>query len=214
MLELVELEWERLRCSEFPDLRCDELAPYVEGGVKVSKKVEKDDSWFEWPEWGKELKTYYQRMVRRFLRTQIFDIGLLEDALLDQPIPTSVPTIDVDSLSKKKFHNDHLFASKPLLIKRMSQSWPAFTRWHDEEYLREQAGPQIINCETQPIDLNTYVYFKKEYGWSKKNFTFSEFLTTLHDPNKQFNIYFAEEKVPQNLASDVKEPWIAKDLLV
>ena len=79
-----------------------------------------------------------------------------------------MPTIDARHLDKKQFYRDHLFASKPLLVKNLCKTWPAYNLWRSEKYLRKRAGSQVINCETTPRDVNEYVYYKKEYGWGKK----------------------------------------------
>jgi len=154
---------------------------------------------------------------RWFLRTKVFKMELLEDYMSksDKYVPEKVDEIDVKDLDKKMFTKDYLFASKPLLMKNMAKEWPAFTKWQNETYLREMSGDDPIQCETTPLGKEEFAYFHKDAGsWSKLNFTYGEFLTTIRDPQRKFNIYFAEEDVPGNLHEDITEPWLAKDLLV
>ena len=44
--------------------------------------------------------------------------------------------------------------------------------------------------------------------------TFNKFLTIVRDPNREMNLYFAEENVPEPIRGDICEPWLGRDLLV
>ena len=76
--------------------------------------------------------------IRAYLRDNLFEMDNVEDIMIAQTenffdpidgIPDSVPEVDWQDLTKKKFYKHYLSKSKPVLVKGMAQQWPAYTKW-------------------------------------------------------------------------------------
>jgi len=100
----------------------------------------------------------------------------------------------------------------PVLIEGMAREWPAYELWKNETYLREKAGEEMVACEQTPRHKKEFAYFNKDFG--KARMKFNKFLTVVRDPNRDKNLYFAEENVPSPIRDDIREPWLGKELLI
>ena len=43
--------------------------------------------------------------------------------------------------------------------------------------------------------------------------TYEEFIDKIHDPERKYNYYFAEQNVPESLLADLVQPKLGSDLL-
>lgn len=107
-------------------------------------------------------------------------------------IPIEIEEIDHSRLDTATFYRENVLKSKPLLIKSMVRDWPAFTLWSQSDYIKQKTSKIKIRVERTDRLSNDFAYFKKNDQFSRQVIDYSEFLTSLQDPDRQFNYYFAE----------------------
>lgn len=96
-----------------------------------------------------------------------------------------------------------------MLIKNYATHWPAFKNWQSDDYLRKEAGDDLITVEEIDRNSDEFAYFTKKYG--RKDLTYGEFMDLINDDARLRNYYFAEQDVPVGLVKDIIEPEAAAD---
>lgn len=116
-------------------------------------------------------------------------------------------TVDYQTMPVKDFMIKYIQGSRPCYLPGYATKWPAFSKWQNSSYLVEKAGDQVIYSERAPLTTNNFAYYLKKF--KKIYLTYREFVALIHDPNKQFNYYFAAEETPAPLKEDIVAPHYA-----
>eukprot|EP00357_Protocruzia_adherens_P033846 CAMPEP_0115000034 /NCGR_PEP_ID=MMETSP0216-20121206/16510_1 /TAXON_ID=223996 /ORGANISM="Protocruzia adherens, Strain Boccale" /LENGTH=319 /DNA_ID=CAMNT_0002365041 /DNA_START=89 /DNA_END=1044 /DNA_ORIENTATION=- len=124
---------------------------------------------------------------------------LAEDKFYDDFKEIPVCDLEMDFI---EFQQKHVRNSLPCIFAGATAKWPAFTKWTDE-YLKKTVGEETVTIERTTQD-KVFVHFKKD--WARVPMKFSEFLDNYDNPDREYNYYFAEQKILEQLRDDVIEP--------
>lgn len=110
----------------------------------------------------------------------------------------------VDEISKADFEQRYLKARKPLIIKNMAKSWPAFEKW-SLDYMKEVVGDQIVPLydsskadPSKPINAAAAEMKFEDYIELIKN-TPTDLRIFLFDPIKQAPKLLEDYRAPKDL---------------
>lgn len=110
----------------------------------------------------------------------------------------------VDEISKADFEQRYLKARKPLIIKNMAKSWPAFEKW-SLDYMKEVVGDQTVPLydsskadPSKPINAAAAEMKFKDYIELIKN-TPTDLRIFLFDPIKQAPKLLEDYRAPKDL---------------
>ena len=76
-------------------------------------------------------------------------------------VPTEVKRIQHSEISPQEFYRDYVTKSIPLLIKAMTNDWPAHNLWSQKDYIKQKAGDISIRVERTDRLSRDFAYFKK-----------------------------------------------------
>jgi hypothetical protein len=60
------------------------------------------------------------------------------------PTISEIPKESIENLDSKKFYQNYLSKSKPLLVTDGCKNWKAVEKWGDMDYLKQEFGGQSI----------------------------------------------------------------------
>lgn len=118
----------------------------------------------------------------------------------DIPYVEELETIHVSNLTAKKFYS-HLVQGRPLLIRDLGKSWPAFKLWNDE-YVNAKIGD--LEGDVEMKGDNQFANFKKGYG--RQRMRVGDFLSRYSVKDRTTNYYLAEYDLPKPLWPDITSP--------
>ncbi len=105
-----------------------------------------------------------------------------------------------------------MLKSVPVLISGLVQDEPAIQLWKSTDYIEQKAGHLEVTVEKTDRLNNEFAYFNKD-KFSKEQMLYYNFLTCIHDEERPYNYYFAEQSIPEPLKADISVPKLASDLL-
>lgn len=124
------------------------------------------------------------------------------------PYDDEIPECDYKTMTPKRFFNDHVRKNRPCLFKGYAKLQKAYDLWHNETYLVETAGDEIIYAERQ-LD-NRFAYFTE--GAKRVYMPYKEFLTEFKKEDRTYHYYYSFEDPPGALKDDVELPEIMNSL--
>jgi len=111
----------------------------------------------------------------------------------------------VDHISKEDFEKNYLKARKPLIIKNMSRSWPAYEKWN-LDYMKSAVGDQVV-----PLYDSSKADPSKPINASAAEMKFAEYIELIRDTPTDLRIFlFDPIKHAPKLLEDYRAP---KDLM-
>ena len=102
-------------------------------------------------------------------------------------------------MSPEEFIHEFVNKQRPCLFKGYAKIWPAYEKWKNESYLKEQAGNEVIYAERQKD--NRFAYFTS--GAKRVYMTYSDFLEKFSQPNRTEHFYYSFEDPPGALKDDI-----------
>lgn len=111
----------------------------------------------------------------------------------------------VDSISREDFLKNYLIPRKPLVIKKMTESWPALQKW-TFEYLKETVGDKIV-----PLYDSSKADPSKPINASAAEMQFGDYIDLIRREPTDLRIFlFDPIKHAPGLLDDYRSP---KDLM-
>ncbi|KAJ3026253.1 UNVERIFIED_CONTAM: Lysine-specific demethylase 8 [Siphonaria sp. JEL0065] len=94
----------------------------------------------------------------------------------------SIPRVDARSLSVEEFTKQYMEASppRPVILTHVVDSWPAFTRWKDVEYLKRVAEGRLVPVETYAKEDAGQSFLSK--SWSHQIIPLDEYIARFVSP--------------------------------
>lgn len=90
----------------------------------------------------------------------------------------------VDSISPEDFREKYFLKQKPVIIKHLSRSWPAYEKWNPA-YLKEKVGDRIV-----PLYDNSKVDPSKPINSAVAQMPFSEYMDLISREPTELRIFF------------------------
>jgi hypothetical protein len=111
----------------------------------------------------------------------------------------------VDTISKDDFTKNYLLPRRPLVIKNLTQNWPALTKW-TPEYLKQVVGDKVV-----PLYDNSKADPAKPINAAATYMPFGEYMDLIRSQPTELRIFFFNifKQAPE-LINDIVMP---KDLM-
>jgi hypothetical protein len=107
----------------------------------------------------------------------------------------------VDEISKEEFEKNYLKTRKPLIIKNMAKTWPAYEKWN-LDYMKSVVGDQIV-----PLYDSSKADPSKPINASAADMKFSDYVDLIkHTPTDLRIFLFDPIKHASKLLEDYKAP--------
>jgi hypothetical protein len=90
----------------------------------------------------------------------------------------------VESISSEDFRQNYFLKQKPLIIKHLSRSWPAYEKWNPA-YLKQMVGDQIV-----PLYDNSKVDPSKPINSAVARMPFTEYMDLISSKPTELRIFF------------------------
>lgn len=89
----------------------------------------------------------------------------------------------VATLSRKEFRERYYKPQKPVVVERLSSSWPAYTKWNFD-YIREKAGDRIV-----PLYDDRPVSHEDGFNQPHAKMRMDEYIDLLHREPTRYRIF-------------------------
>jgi len=89
----------------------------------------------------------------------------------------------VDTISDEGFKQNYYLKNKPLVIRNLSHSWPAYTQWN-WDYLKEKAGNEKVGIYNN-VKSDAYTPINKADGYT----TFGEYIDMVRNGPAEWRIF-------------------------
>lgn len=107
----------------------------------------------------------------------------------------------VESISREDFEKKYLIPRKPLIIKKMAKSWPAFEKW-TMEYMK-----QVVGDQTVPLYDSSKADPSKPINASAAEMKFADYIDLIKDTPTDLRIFlFDPIKHAPQLLDDYRSP--------
>jgi len=112
------------------------------------------------------------------------------------------PIERVTTISKEDFYNNYVKKQKPIVVEKLTEDWPAYTKWH-LNYIKEVAGNKTV-----PLYDDRPVSYKDSFNEAHATMKMADYIDLLQSPastNYRIFLYNLMKEVP-HLQHDFKWP--------